>query len=267
LNARVVLGIDAAWTPTNPSGVALGIEREGRWRLLAAEPSYAHFTARADGREAPQGLWGAKPVARQLLEAAERLAGRTADIVAVDMPLARTPICGRRTSDIEVSKAYGARRAATHSPSEARPGSLSDDLRGEFEAAGYPLLTSSPADRGLIEVYPHPALIEFDNAGERLKYKASKARAYWPDLDADSRWLELNKVWARIVALLEARLEGAAALLPLPSARYPIARVKGFEDALDAAVCVAIGVEVLEGRAKAYGDTNSAIWVPSPGAR
>ena len=267
MTGRVVLGIDAAWTPTNPSGVALGIEREGRWRLLAAEPSYAHFTARADGREAPKGLKGAKPDARQMLDAVERLAGRTADLVAVDMPLARTPIRGRRTSDIEVSKAYGARRAATHSPTAARPGCLSDDLRGEFEAAGYPLLTSPPAKHGLIEVYPHPALIEFADARERLKYKASKARAYWPGLDADACWRELNKVWAQIIDALEARLEGAAALLSPPSQRLPFARVKGFEDALDAAVCVAIGVEVLEGRAKAYGDTNSAIWVPCSAAR
>lgn len=36
---RAMLGIDAAWTSTEPSGVALIAERRGSWRLIAAEPS------------------------------------------------------------------------------------------------------------------------------------------------------------------------------------------------------------------------------------
>ncbi|AJD45781.1 hypothetical protein C9413_09105 [Rhizobium sp. SEMIA 4085] len=33
----------------------------------------------------------------------------------------------------------------------------SDDLREDFEAAGYPLLTTEIVAPGLIKVYPHPA--------------------------------------------------------------------------------------------------------------
>ena len=39
--------------------------------------------------------------------------------------------------------------------------------------------------------------------------------------------------------------------------------VEEMEDALDAVVCAWVGVCALEGRAKAYGDPDSAIWVPS----
>ena len=57
--ARVtcVLGIDAAWTKHNPSGVALVAKDQAQpstWRLIAAEPSYEHFLARAAGGTPPR---------------------------------------------------------------------------------------------------------------------------------------------------------------------------------------------------------------------
>ena len=47
--SRAVLGLDAAWTETEPSGVALAIEAETGWRLVAVEASYEAFLARARG--------------------------------------------------------------------------------------------------------------------------------------------------------------------------------------------------------------------------
>ena len=45
---RVVLGIDAAWTTSEPSGVALAAETSGGWHLIAAEAPYAkHHSAGA----------------------------------------------------------------------------------------------------------------------------------------------------------------------------------------------------------------------------
>jgi predicted RNase H-like nuclease len=104
--------------------------------------------------------------------------GRPVDLVAIDMPLARSPIVGRRASDDAVSSAYGGRKCGTHTPSAFRPGRMSDDLREGFERAGYPLLTNTIAQSGVIEVYPHPALVELAGASERLPYKASKVRSY-----------------------------------------------------------------------------------------
>jgi predicted RNase H-like nuclease len=258
LDAHVVLGIDAAWTQHNPSGVALAVKASGGWILAALAPSYATFEALAGVAS------GAGPDARRLLAAARALAGRPVDLVAVDMPLARSPIVGRRPSDIAISKAYGARKAATHSPSAIRPGRISDDLRAGFEAEGYPLATDVFTGPALIEVYPHPALIEFLGERYRLEYKAGKTLTYWPELDAPQRRANLLEVWRKILAELETRIAGVEAALPLPTPGIVGARLKALEDQLDAVICAAVGIAALNGDAKAFGDAESAIWVPAP---
>jgi predicted RNase H-like nuclease len=135
---RAVLGIDAAWTTTQPSGVALAVERSNGWRMIAAAASYQRFHARADRRPPPeQRPSGSEPDAMALLLSASVLCGAPLDLVAIDMPLALTPIVGRRLADDEVSRAYGARKCGTHSPGAKRPGRLSDALREGFEDAGY----------------------------------------------------------------------------------------------------------------------------------
>jgi hypothetical protein len=47
-----VLGIDAAWTENEPSGVALIENSQGGWRCVAVTPSYDSFLALAEGSEA-----------------------------------------------------------------------------------------------------------------------------------------------------------------------------------------------------------------------
>nr|WP_245581779.1 DUF429 domain-containing protein [Rhizobium ruizarguesonis] len=39
--------------------------------------------------------------------------------------------------------------------------------------------------------------------------------------------------------------------------------MKALEDTLDAVVCAWVGACVMDGRARAYGDVESAIWVPT----
>src|ERR1700694_4052494 len=108
---RVVLGIDAAWTVTQPSGVALAAELSSGWRLLAAAASYQYFQTLADPRmTGDQRPTGSLPDAPILLATASVLCGGRVDLVAIDMPLAHTPIVGRRISDDAVSRTYGARK-------------------------------------------------------------------------------------------------------------------------------------------------------------
>jgi predicted RNase H-like nuclease len=65
-----------------------------------------------------------------------------------------------------------------------------------------------------------------------------------------------------IVGLLDTEIAGAAARLPpLPEDAAGFA-LKAYEDMIDAVVCAWVGVAVLERRATAYGDADSAIWVP-----
>jgi predicted RNase H-like nuclease len=260
--ARAVLGIDAAWTETQPSGVALVVDAEGGWRLAAVEASYDHFLARASGdasgEERPRG---SKPNAATLLGAANKFCGRRVDLVAVDMPMSREQIRERRCCDDKISVLYGKRKAATHSPGADRPGIISGPLRGEFENEKYNLCTHRPAE-GLIEVYPHTALIEFLNAPCRLKYKVGKIAAYWPDLCAEDRHEKLRAVWWCIVETLERRIAGVSPALAPPDPTVRGWRLKAYEDKLDAVICCAVAIAALNGSAEAHGDHNAAIWVP-----
>jgi predicted RNase H-like nuclease len=259
---RAVLGVDAAWTSTEPSGIALAVETEGGWLLAAIEAAYGQFIERGNGVERgdtrPRGC---TPDAAALLDAAHKICGRGVDLVAFDMPLSRQAITRRRRCDDEVSRRYGAKGAGTHSPSPARPGALSDLLRETFEQLGYALCTKPPA-RGLIEVYPHAALIEFLRAPRRLEYKGAKIGRYWPELSADERQMKLRTIWSRIVEALEQRIAGVAEALPSPAPDIRGWRLKAYEDMLDAVVCCAVAVACLEGKAKAYGGEDAAIWVP-----
>jgi predicted RNase H-like nuclease len=261
---RAVLGIDAAWTLTRPSGVALAVESADGWHLIAVTPSYQRFQALADTRLSPEKRpSGSPPDAVALLTAASALCGRPIDLVAIDMPLAHSPIDGRRFSDDAVSRAYGARKCGTHTPSATRPGPISDDLKRAFEGVGYPLQTDVCSTPGIVEVYPHPALVELAAATERLRYKASKIRAYWPPpaTSLERRTL-LCQQWSVIVALLEGEIAGVKALLPALEVSASGREMKAYEDQLDAIVCAWVATSILDGRAQSYGDKHSAIWIP-----
>ena len=259
---RVALGIDAAWTATQPSGVALAVETAKGWRLRAVESSYARFREVALTGAAVSPARGEAPDPAGLLDACRLLAGRAPDLVAVDMPLALTPIVGRRDSDLKISREFGAAKAATHSPSEVRPGKLADRFREDFEQAGYKLCTAERfATPGLMEVYPHVALLALSGDRTRLTYKAGKTTKYWPGVARELRMERLAKVWRRIVDLLETRILSVAGELPIPNKMSGCA-LKDFEDRLDAVVCAWVAIMALDGRARAYGDAASAIWGP-----
>jgi predicted RNase H-like nuclease len=266
---RAVLGIDAAWTETQRSGVALVEETGQGWRLKAAVSSYTLFQGLAGPAEGASQR-AMTPDVHGLLAACRHLIGREPDLVAVDMPLSRLPITRRRHSDNVVSSAYGAMKCGTHSPNERRPGPVSEGLRSALEQRGYVLWTKPEemaSDRprpGLIEVYPHPALIELTVADERLRYKIGKISRYWPDLAPPLRREELFAVWGSIVAALEEHIGGVEEGLPKFDKNASGRALKAHEDALDAVVCAWVGVCALEGRAKAFGDEVSAVWVPAP---
>ena len=74
----VVLGIDAAWSEAQPSGVAVVLSSADAWRCAGVAPSYEAFMALAAGVPVDweSGRFrGTKPDARALLAAAHSLAG------------------------------------------------------------------------------------------------------------------------------------------------------------------------------------------------
>lgn len=151
----------------------------------------------------------------------------------------------------------------THTPNPERPGKVGRILGEGFEAVGYPLATETISTPCLIEVYPHPALVELAGAERRLPYKIGKARDYWPSLTPGERRANLVAMWSHIVGLLGREMDGVAEALPLPPSDAPLVAMKAYEDALDAVICAWVGITALEGRARPYGDAVSAIWIPS----
>lgn len=264
----VVLGIDAAWTPTEPSGVAVARHTAAGWRACGLAPSYAAFLRLADGHAvdwsgtAPAGE---PPPVPALLAAAERLAGAAVTVVALDMPIARGPFSTRREADNAISRAFGSRACSTHSPTADRPGAMGRALTTDLEALGFTVATTAPRSgtKHALEVYPHTALLTLLGRARRVPYKSGNSTKYWPGLPATDRrallLTELHQMHAALTAVL------GPFVLPLPTPTSPgtLRALKRYEDALDALICAWVATAFLDGRATAYGDTFAAVWTPA----
>jgi predicted RNase H-like nuclease len=178
-------------------------------------------------------------------------------LVAADIPLARTPINGRRQADNLVSTKYGARGCSTHSPSATRPGPISASLRNGFAASGFQLATTSLVLPALLETYPHPALMMLMKADRRLPYKLARAQKDVPIAD---RWLIFVRLFQSIVGDLGGVIEGIE--LDYPTERVPLTALKPLEDQIDALVCAWVGIRILSRAAVSMGDDDAAIWLP-----
>ena len=262
-----ILGIDAAWTAGEPSGVALVQQTGRRWRCLASAASYAAFVELADGRTPDwtrTGV-GTVPGAEKLLDAASRLAGEPTTLVTVDMPVSTSPILGRRAADREVSRAFGAQWCSAHSPGPVRPGPLGAELSRQFSKAGYPVATTSTPGgtrHRLVEVYPHPALLVLLQRDRRVPYKVGKSSRYWQGTSIDERIARLLIEFGAIRRGLATHIDDIAIPLPHAETVKSLAALKPLEDALDALVCCWVGCEYLEGRSFPLGDETAAVWCP-----
>jgi len=260
-----ILGIDAAWTATEPSGIALLRGDGGVWECVVVAPSYASFVSAAKGTAVDWSRTptSGRPDVGEILDAARKmLSGASVDLVTIDMPVAMSPITCRRGADDAISRAFGGRGCAVHTPSSKRPGPIADLLRAEFAAHGFSLATTDTPPRShpaLVEVFPHTAVLKLLGASYRVPYKIAKAAKYWPSLPPVQRRTNVLTEWQKILGALGKVIGGVA--LKLPAAGGPRA-LKRYEDALDALVCGWVGVEYLAGRAIPYGDGTAAIWTP-----
>lgn len=267
---KSILAIDPAWTLDEPSGVALLQGNEIGWCCVGLAPSYAQFLGLAGGSpiEWSTSPTGGVPAVAGLLAAAQRLLdGGPVDLVTIDMPISTNVISGRRAADSAISRTFGGRGCGTHSPNAIRPGGISDTLSGEFGRLGYTIgTTETPVGTTpvLIEVYPHPALLDLLNASYRVPYKVSRAGKYWPELSPPARRRNLVETWTEIRGALARTISGVD--IPLPPAdsadQLTTSGLKRFEDALDALICGWVGTQYLQGRCTPYGDNTAAIWTP-----
>lgn len=78
-----ILGIDAAWTATQPGGVALVSSAAGNWCLIFAGSSYRHLLDHAD-----EGLISTSRPSGSVAEAAALLAaaGKSLELLSTSLP-------------------------------------------------------------------------------------------------------------------------------------------------------------------------------------
>lgn len=263
----LILGIDAAWTATGSSGVALVDTDDGPLRVVAVAPSYSGFISQSDdsARSRPGRQASGQRQIGELLDAAERLARKPVEVIVVDMPLSHDPITGRRSADQAISSTFGSRGCSTHSPSTERPGPISDKLREIAGQLGYSLITTSEqhATKALIETYPHPAILRLTGAAYRVPYKVDKRGRYWPDSTPPERTAAVARTLSLVLDHLKTVFIGIE--LAVDTAAGP-AKLKKVEDIIDALVCCWVGVQWLNGAAEPFGDEQAAIWVPHPPA-
>ena len=267
-NGPCVLGIDAAWTAHQPSGIALVQNTGSGWSCLAVAPSHKAFIAQASGQpwDPQQKATGSRPNPAALLKASQQLAGAEVSCVSVDMPLATTPITRRRAADTAISSRFGPKGCAVHSPSTERPGAIADQLRADFAALGYRLHTngSEQSAPALIECYPHVALLALLKRDYRVPYKVSRSGRYWKaeKLTCSERIERLLEQFQAIKTGLNQHISGIPDFIPAPYEVSSLASLKSVEDMLDGLICAWIGIEHLEGRTVGLGDDTAAIWVP-----
>ena len=267
-NGPCVLGIDAAWTAHQPSGIALVQNTGSGWSCLAVAPSHEAFIAQASGQpwDPQQKATGSRPNPAALLKASQQLAGAEVSCVSVDMPLATTPITRRRAADTAISSRFGPKGCAVHSPSTERPGAIADQLRADFAALGYRLHTngSEQSAPALIECYPHVALLALLKRDYRVPYKVSRSGRYWKaeKLTCSERIERLLEQFQAIKTGLNQHISGIPDFIPAPNEVSTLASLKSVEDMLDGLICAWIGIEHLEGRTVGLGDDTAAIWVP-----
>jgi predicted RNase H-like nuclease len=249
-----VLGIDAAWTPGNASGVALITKKAGRWHCVRVSDGY-HSFANSDPstNSACQRLHAEQPLSK----CRELLDGDQPQVVALDMPIGIKPIVARRTADRKVSRRFGHAGCSTHSPTPTRPGEVSTDFVSQFAGAGFHCdFGRSTQGDNLIEVYPHVALLALAGSASRLPYKAQKTKKYWPQVSIEERRRKLLAEWGRILALLRRYIDGIDLEISR-AAHTTFSALKPYEDQIDALVSACVGALRIEAKALAIGDDDS----------
>ncbi|HEV2493720.1 MAG TPA: DUF429 domain-containing protein [Terriglobia bacterium] len=264
-----ILGIDAAWTASHPSGVALLSGSGRKWRCVALAPSYEAFIKTAEGQAvdwASRTKGGCAEPSALLSAAQGMLDGESVQIVAVDMPLATVPIVHRREAENAVGKGFGKYGCAPHNPNKSRPGRIGEQLRRQFEAEGFSLSVKgkTTGPRQLLEVFPHPALLRLVKPDPyyRIPYKVGKTTRYWKGAPPETRFLNLLAELGKISTALKDAIDEIPLKLPYFTEIETFSSLKPYEDGLDALVCAWVGIKHAQGETKPYGDETAAIWIP-----
>lgn len=216
------IGVDLAWSTKNKTGAAIieGDETVGRLvetALLRTDDEVIEFILRHSGDDPA--------------------------IVAIDAPLVVPNETGQRPAEAEIGPVFGRYQASAHSANRARV-SVGGVVRGEviverLQQHGFehkPEVEKLRPVRQVVEVYPHPAIVSIFRLDRIVKYKAKPSRTYEESLRELDRYRDL----LRSLKTGEPALVDTEELLGKDVRSLIKARVKDYEDLLDALMCAYI---------------------------
>jgi predicted RNase H-like nuclease len=256
---KYILGVDAAWTNKEPSGVSLiRYSDDSLPELIRVGRSYEEFcNGKIQWSNSPNG---SLPNFREILNSFEE----QVDIIALDIPLSPEPITGRRTSDNMISAKYGKFGASTHTPNIDRPGEVAITIYQQLTELGFEWAYEFSEEPSFIEVYPHTAIIELFSFKYRFPYKISKKGKYWPEASPQMRNRNIISNLQELKGRLQFEVKNVESfLVDLDQEKqYSTRFLKGYEDLLDSIISALVGYYYATQSAVAYGNDKGTIWVP-----
>lgn len=221
----VLIGLDLAWTPHNPTGAAI-IRGDARGGELLGSALLGDLDA----------------IEGYVISAAPD--GEPA-IVAVDAPLWVPNATGRRPGEAELAKVFARHQAGAH-PANRGIAAFRQGVRGELLVqrlarhgfAHRPEVEARAPARQVIEVYPHAAMVALFGLARTLKYKAKAGRGMGERLAA---WAAYQG-HLRALAQADPPLHGQEELAGRDVAALRGRALKDYEDQVDAVICAYIGL-------------------------
>jgi len=218
------VGVDLAWSPRNTTGGVILA-----WDGVVGRPR----------------AWGsALGDDEAILSFIGQGVGRGSALVAIDAPLVVPNERGTRPCDRALSAAYRQHEAAAWPANRARLGVVRGEaLVAHLGALGFvhsPSVQCRRPVRQVIEVYPHPAMIELFGLAKTLKYKARRNRSY------GVRWEGLERLKELLASLArgEPALEADELLRELAVRGMRGGKLKCAEDLLDACLTAYIALYI-----------------------
>lgn len=217
MTESVFIGIDLAWGETNPSG----------WAVLKGDQERAELV---EVNTLPS-------CAAVLAHVKEHVTAST--FVAIDAPLIISNEKGQRRCETEIGRCYGARGASCHNSNLSSPRHATGvRLASQLESLGFKHAPLARPEKQcvMLEVYPHPALLELFGLRSIIKYKKGKvASRRNGQADLQQRLRELSRFTPPLACT-----PGLSEFLASKTKPLRGADLKANEDKLDAIVCAYI---------------------------
>jgi predicted RNase H-like nuclease len=228
------MGLDLAWSPRNPSGIAT-VQVIGD---LIGDPDWQNLTGRLLDCRILQ-------TNEEILDYIQIHAGTDPCLIAVDAPLRVPNPSGQRRAEAELNRVFRVYEAGAH-PANRQLLEKNGQIRGEVliqalsscgfqEQAG---IQQGTLTRQITEVFPHSAMVSLFGLSRTLKYKARPKRT----------WQERQQAWHlyqhhfQSLTMADPALSGHEGLLQVDVGSLKGRQLKDYEDQMDALMCAYIAL-------------------------